>query len=75
MKRNVRYWHKADIETALRNVRFWGNSGHRVEGALASFVRPWPHAATPTKGRRAIERPLDCCPHYPICTKPRCAGV
>jgi hypothetical protein len=22
------YWHKADIETTLRNVRFWVNSGH-----------------------------------------------
>jgi hypothetical protein len=27
----VRLWHKADIERALRSVRFWGNSGH---GAL-----------------------------------------
>jgi len=26
---NVRFWHKADIETAPRNVRFWANSGHR----------------------------------------------
>jgi hypothetical protein len=24
---DVRYWHKADIDTALRNVRFWVNSG------------------------------------------------
>jgi hypothetical protein len=24
MKRNVRYWHKADILVALNNVRFWG---------------------------------------------------
>ena len=21
---NVRFWHKADIPVALRNVRFWG---------------------------------------------------
>ena len=26
---NVRFWHKADIELARINVRFWGNSGHR----------------------------------------------
>ena len=25
----VHTWHKTDIVFALRNVRFWGNSGHR----------------------------------------------
>jgi hypothetical protein len=28
---NVCYWHKADVEIALPNVRFWGNSGHGDE--------------------------------------------
>jgi hypothetical protein len=26
---DVRFWHKADIEGAPVNVRFWGNSGHQ----------------------------------------------
>ena len=25
---NVRYWHLADVQTALMNVRFEGNNGH-----------------------------------------------
>jgi hypothetical protein len=29
--RNVRFWHKADIPVVLSNVRFWGNSGHRLD--------------------------------------------
>jgi hypothetical protein len=37
------------------------NSVIKMIMAAASFVRPRPHAATPTKGR-AIEPPLDRCP-------------
>jgi hypothetical protein len=25
---DVRFWHLPDIPPALRNVRFWGQSGH-----------------------------------------------
>jgi hypothetical protein len=25
---HVCYWHKADIQLSLGNVRFWGKSGH-----------------------------------------------
>jgi hypothetical protein len=28
MKRDVRYWHKADIPIVRINVRPWGSSGH-----------------------------------------------
>ena len=28
---HVRYWHKADMLIATRNVRYWGNSGHYPE--------------------------------------------
>jgi len=27
---NGRLWHKADMQAATRNVRFWGKSGHRA---------------------------------------------
>ena len=27
-RREVRYWHKADVPLALMNVRFEGNNGH-----------------------------------------------
>jgi hypothetical protein len=26
---NVSFWHKADIQLSLSDVRFWGNSGHQ----------------------------------------------
>ena len=29
--RNVRYWHLADVQTALMNVRFGGNNGHDAD--------------------------------------------
>jgi hypothetical protein len=29
---NVCFWHKADVQTALMNVRFWGNNGHDAGG-------------------------------------------
>ena len=29
--RNVRLWHKADMQTALTNVRFEGNNGHDAD--------------------------------------------
>jgi hypothetical protein len=28
---HVRYWHKADVQTALMNVRFEGNNGHDAD--------------------------------------------
>ena len=28
---DFRYWHKADVQTALMNVRFEGNNGHDVD--------------------------------------------
>lgn len=31
MAGNVRYWHKADVQTALMNVRFEGNNGHDAD--------------------------------------------
>jgi hypothetical protein len=31
-KRNVRFWHKADIEELPANVRFRGQSGHCPSG-------------------------------------------
>jgi hypothetical protein len=27
----VRFWHKADVQTALMNVRFEGNNGHDAD--------------------------------------------
>jgi hypothetical protein len=36
---NVCFWHKADIETALRNVRFRGQSGHRNLRARVCFAQ------------------------------------
>src|SRR5215469_13682746 len=44
---NVHFWHKADITNVLKNVRFWGESGHRVfrmpcpVRILARASRPW----------------------------------
>ena len=31
MSRLVRLWHKADVQTALMNVRFEGNNGHDAD--------------------------------------------
>ena len=31
MAGNVRYWHKADVQTALMNVRFEGNTGRDAD--------------------------------------------
>jgi len=31
-RRNVRYWHKADIQLSPGNVRFWGKSKRGEEG-------------------------------------------
>ena len=31
---DVRFWHKADLLNALTNVRFWGQSGHDLNGPL-----------------------------------------
>ena len=28
---NVRYWHKADVQTALMDVRFEGKNGHDAD--------------------------------------------
>ena len=28
---DVRFWHKADVQTALMNVRFEGNNGHDAD--------------------------------------------
>ena len=28
---NVCFWHKADIAEHSTDVRFWGNSGHRID--------------------------------------------
>ncbi len=29
--RNVRFWHLAEVQTALMNVRFEGNNGHDAD--------------------------------------------
>jgi hypothetical protein len=36
--RDVAYWHKADMREPPINIRFWGNSGHRLphSGGAAS---------------------------------------
>src|SRR4030095_457632 len=34
--RNVRYWHFSDIQPALTNVRFWGQSGRLPTAAYQS---------------------------------------
>jgi hypothetical protein len=45
MGRNVRYWHKADITLTVRNVRFWGKSGHRrYIQSFPSERLTWAHA-------------------------------
>jgi hypothetical protein len=31
MAGNVRYWHKADVQTALMDVRFEGKNGHEAD--------------------------------------------
>ena len=36
--RNVRYWHLADIEELRANVRFWGQSGHRLSRAHRQMI-------------------------------------
>jgi hypothetical protein len=35
---NVCFWHKADIKRLSSNVRFWGQSGHRVEALQCSLL-------------------------------------
>ncbi len=35
---DVRLWHLADIDTALENVRFRGQSGHHHAGAVAGAL-------------------------------------
>ena len=63
---NVCFWHKADIPITPMNVRFWGNSGHRLDapqcplltqsGHCEHYLRSFAHyhrAVTPTIGLRA----------------------
>ena len=33
-----RYWHKADVQTALMNVRFEGNNGHDADVTLCLLM-------------------------------------
>jgi hypothetical protein len=40
MRRNVRYWHLADIELEPGNVRFWGQSGHRPPVSKTPVLNP-----------------------------------
>src|SRR5215472_17384009 len=37
---DVCFWHKADMTAALGDVRFWGQSGHRVAHAAMSASDP-----------------------------------
>jgi hypothetical protein len=40
MTSDVCFWHKTDIQLAPRNVRFWGNSEHRLKlAARHSFAQ------------------------------------
>jgi hypothetical protein len=36
---DVRFWHKADITVVSADVRFWENSGHYADGAIARSDR------------------------------------
>ena len=38
MQMDVCFWHKADIATALNDVRFWGQSGHQLAVAFVPVV-------------------------------------
>ena len=44
-ERNVRSWHKADMKLAARNVRYWGQSGHRPDSPLLRKPDPERRAA------------------------------
>jgi hypothetical protein len=44
---NVCYWHKADIELALRDVRFWVNSGHRMHAFQCLLLTHSGHRTVP----------------------------
>ena len=37
---NVRYWHKADMQTGLMDVRFQGNNGHDADVCAMSAHDP-----------------------------------
>ena len=37
---DFRYWHKADMVIALSDVRFWGQSGHRIDEPQCPLMTP-----------------------------------
>jgi hypothetical protein len=42
----VRYWHKADVQTALMNVRFEGNNGHGTDVTRCPLMTQSGHCGT-----------------------------
>ena len=44
MKRDVRYWHKADIASCIAHVRFRGRSGHGDCTAKCTLMTQSGHA-------------------------------
>ena len=58
---DIRFWHKADVQTALMNVRFEENNGHDVDMMGMSAHDPKPtfndHTATVIADQRARGHP------------------
>ena len=44
MRRDFRYWHKAEMTIMSRNVRFEGQNGHRSEQLS---IKQWSYAEIP----------------------------
>ena len=38
MTPDVRYWHKVDVQTALKNVRFERNNGHGADFSVCPLL-------------------------------------
>jgi len=51
MAGNVRYWHKADVQTAPMNVHFEGNNGHDVGVARCPLMTHGGHLPALRKAR------------------------
>ena len=51
---DVRYWHKADMAMALRNVCYRGNSGHGTDIAERPLVTRTGHRPSPQ------QTPVEC---------------
>ena len=42
---HVRYWHKADVQTALMNVRYEGNNGHDADVTRVGIAKSYRQTA------------------------------